>query len=229
VASFNPTQSYNVVLDLDGNIYALQGGIFYDRYGDSFTTLPPSKNGAVSPAQPSGSGNALTSNPLSQFAATTSAQLGGVISDKTGTGALVFANSPTLVAATLGTPASGNLQNCTGYPSDATKAAKSQPLFTKSFFISAPADGLAVYLPVEEGMVITKITAKTASGTTTLTGAINGTNITGTAVSASSTKSSQTYSAGNTANAGDDFTITASSSASPLNLGVTVVYTKTLS
>jgi parallel beta-helix repeat protein len=40
-------------------------------------------------------GNALTSNPLSQFAATTSAQLAGVVSDETGSGALVFATSPT--------------------------------------------------------------------------------------------------------------------------------------
>ena len=42
-----------------------------------------------------GVGNALTSNPLSQFAATTSAQLAGVISDETGSGALVFGTSPT--------------------------------------------------------------------------------------------------------------------------------------
>lgn len=34
-------------------------------------------------------------NPLSQFAATTSAQLAGVISDETGSGALVFGTSPT--------------------------------------------------------------------------------------------------------------------------------------
>jgi len=41
-----------------------------------------------------GSGDALVANPLSQFAATTSAQLAGVISDETGTGLLVFATSP---------------------------------------------------------------------------------------------------------------------------------------
>lgn len=40
-------------------------------------------------------GDALTTNPLSQFAATTSAQLAGVISDETGSGALVFGTSPT--------------------------------------------------------------------------------------------------------------------------------------
>lgn len=49
-----------------------------------------------------GSGDALTTNPLSQFAATTSAQLAGVISDETGTGSLVFATSPTLVTPILG-------------------------------------------------------------------------------------------------------------------------------
>lgn len=64
----------------------------------------------------SGGGDALTTNPLSQFAATTSAQLAGVISDETGTGALVFANSPTLVTPALGTPTSGVLTNCTGLP-----------------------------------------------------------------------------------------------------------------
>lgn len=49
-----------------------------------------------------GGGDALTTDPLSQFAATTSAQLAGVISDETGTGALVFANTPTLVTPVLG-------------------------------------------------------------------------------------------------------------------------------
>jgi hypothetical protein len=43
-----------------------------------------------------GGGNAQTTNPLSQFASTTSAQLASVISDETGTGALVFADAPTI-------------------------------------------------------------------------------------------------------------------------------------
>jgi hypothetical protein len=59
---------------------------------------------------------ALTSNKLSAFAATTSAELAGVVSDETGSGALVFATSPTLVTPALGTPASGTLTNCTGLP-----------------------------------------------------------------------------------------------------------------
>ena len=47
-----------------------------------------------------GNGDALTTNPLSQFATTTSSQLAGVLSDETGTGSVVFSASPTLT----GTP-----------------------------------------------------------------------------------------------------------------------------
>ena len=43
----------------------------------------------------------------------TSAQLATAISDETGSGALVFASSPTLVTPALGTPSSGDLANCT--------------------------------------------------------------------------------------------------------------------
>lgn len=43
-----------------------------------------------------GTGDALVANPLSQFAATTSAQLAGVISDEVGTGLLMFNLGPTL-------------------------------------------------------------------------------------------------------------------------------------
>jgi hypothetical protein len=49
-----------------------------------------------------GGGDALTSGNLSQFAATTSAQLAGVISDETGTGLLVFNTSPSLVTPNIG-------------------------------------------------------------------------------------------------------------------------------
>jgi hypothetical protein len=64
----------------------------------------------------SGGGDALVANPLSQFAATTSAQLAGVISDETGSGALVFGTSPTLTTPALGTPSALVLTNATGLP-----------------------------------------------------------------------------------------------------------------
>ena len=42
-----------------------------------------------------------------------SANLASAVTDETGTGSLVFATSPTLVTPILGTPQSGNLENCT--------------------------------------------------------------------------------------------------------------------
>jgi hypothetical protein len=48
------------------------------------------------------------------FTATpSSANLAALLTDETGTGAAVFANSPALVTPALGTPTSGNLANCT--------------------------------------------------------------------------------------------------------------------
>lgn len=54
---------------------------------------------------------------LSQFTVTsTSLELKTLINDETGSGPLVFANTPTLVTPILGTPTSGNLGNCTNLP-----------------------------------------------------------------------------------------------------------------
>lgn len=67
-----------------------------------------------------GGGDALTANPLSQFAATTSAQLRGVLSDETGTGAAVFGTSPNITTPTgivKGDVGLGNVDNT----SDANK------------------------------------------------------------------------------------------------------------
>jgi microcystin-dependent protein len=65
-------------------------------------------------AVPGGGGDALVANPLSQFSATSSSQLAGVLSDETGSGAAVFSTSPTLVSPILGTPTSGVATNLTG-------------------------------------------------------------------------------------------------------------------
>lgn len=64
---------------------------------------------------------ARNTNNLSFFAATTSAQLAGVISDETGSGALVFATSPVLVTPNIGTPSAGTL-DMTNITLDGTKA-----------------------------------------------------------------------------------------------------------
>ena len=56
---------------------------------------------------------AYTGGTLAQFAATTSAQLAGVISDETGSGALVFATSPSLTTPTLGVAAATTINKVT--------------------------------------------------------------------------------------------------------------------
>ncbi|MBK8468148.1 MAG: hypothetical protein IPL32_20225 [Chloracidobacterium sp.] len=53
---------------------------------------------------------------IGDLAVMTSAEFAAKISDETGTGKLVFATSPVLIAPILGTPNSGLLTNCTGFP-----------------------------------------------------------------------------------------------------------------
>jgi len=60
-----------------------------------------------------------TTSKISALAATSSAELAGVISDETGTGALVFANTPTLVTPVLGV-ATATSVNGTTIPSSKT-------------------------------------------------------------------------------------------------------------
>jgi len=55
----------------------------------------------------------LRDRKISDFAAIDSSELAGKVNDETGSGALVFATSPTLVTPALGEPASGTLTNCT--------------------------------------------------------------------------------------------------------------------
>lgn len=67
------------------------------------TVVVPDVAGSNTVTLPAATGTvALTNDKLSAFAATTSAELAGVISDETGSGSLVFATSPTLTTPTLG-------------------------------------------------------------------------------------------------------------------------------
>jgi hypothetical protein len=58
----------------------------------------------------------LASGVATFLATPSSANLISAITDETGTGALVFANTPTFVTPILGIPTSGTLTNCTGLP-----------------------------------------------------------------------------------------------------------------
>ena len=79
-----------------GSIDTTGGGSIDTTAGGSFTTGTGNLTG------PASSGTiALTTNKLSAFAATTSSELAGVISDETGSGSLVFGTSPTLTTPTV--------------------------------------------------------------------------------------------------------------------------------
>jgi hypothetical protein len=58
----------------------------------------------------------LGSGVAAFLATPSSANLATAVTGETGTGALVFATSPTLVTPVLGTPTSGVITNCTGSP-----------------------------------------------------------------------------------------------------------------
>jgi hypothetical protein len=58
-------------------------------------------------------GHVTSSGNSAVLGSFTSAQLAGALSNETGSGLAVFGTSPTLVTPVLGTPASGNLTNCT--------------------------------------------------------------------------------------------------------------------
>ena len=103
---------------------------------------------------------AITGGTLGQFAATTSSQLASVISDETGTGALVFATSPSLTTPAIGA-ATGTSLALTGNMSGATITAR--PAATQdAIILSGRAGGTSTF-----GVTITSA-ALTASRTVTL-------------------------------------------------------------
>jgi hypothetical protein len=71
-------------------------------------------NTTVTPAV--GSITGLGTGVATFLATPSSANLAAAVTDETGTGALVFATSPTLVTPALGTPSSGVMTNVTGLP-----------------------------------------------------------------------------------------------------------------
>ncbi len=77
---------------------------------------PTSGNLSNCTALPVGSVTGLGSGVATFLATPSSANLATAVTDETGSGALVFATSPTLATPVLGTPTSGNLSNCTALP-----------------------------------------------------------------------------------------------------------------
>ena len=84
---------------------------------------------------------AYTANKLSAFAATTSAELAGVISDETGSGSLVFATSPSLTTPSLGAATATSI-NSTTIPSSKTLVVTTDKLSVHAATTSAELAGV---------------------------------------------------------------------------------------
>jgi len=93
----------------------------------------------------------------------TSANLAAAVTDETGSGALVFATSPTLVTPALGTPASGDLANCT-FPTLNQNTTGSSGSCTGNAATATTAAGLSATLVVGSG----------GTGVSSLTGIVKG-------------------------------------------------------
>jgi hypothetical protein len=113
VASATSVNKLTITAPATSATLTLANGSTLATVGAFSTTITATANTTVTLPT---TGTLATTANLSQFASTTSAQLAGVISDETGTGNLVFSNSPTLVSPILGTPTSGTLTNATGLP-----------------------------------------------------------------------------------------------------------------
>jgi hypothetical protein len=85
---------------VDGNGIVFEGATAND-FETTLTVTDPTSDKTITLPDATGT-VALTNNKLDAFAATTSAELRSVISDETGTGGLVFADTPTLVTPNIG-------------------------------------------------------------------------------------------------------------------------------
>ena len=119
--------------------------------------------------------------------ATTKILVGGgaaapVWTEATGSGAPVRATSPTLVTPILGTPTSGTLTNCTGYPADAQGAENNTetiqyPIPTAAYMLKAATDGSPATATNTDAQVADAVskahTQNTDTGTTATSFKIN--------------------------------------------------------
>jgi hypothetical protein len=127
------TQTYTVVIDpdtsleeiVDVTVYSTGNTLNITRGVDGPTPGTGSAHSAGAVVRHMAIGrdyqdaNDHQEGTLAAHAATTSAQLASIISDETGTGALVFANTPTLVTPVLGVATATSI-NGTTIPSSAT-------------------------------------------------------------------------------------------------------------
>lgn len=162
-----------------------------------------------------------TGGNLSQFAATTSAELAGVISDETGTGALVFANTPTLVTPVLGVATATSI-NSTTIPASKTLVVTTDTLAALSATTSAQLAGVIS----DETGTGALVFASTPTLVTPVLGVATATSVNKVALTAPATSATLTIADGKTLTASNTLTFTGTDSSSvAFGAGGTVAYT----
>ncbi len=105
------TLSVNLASSVTGTLPIANGGT--GSTSTTYCSLTTNVTGTL-PVANGGTGITSFGTGVATWLGTpSSANLAAAVTDETGTGALVFANTPTLVTPVLGTPTSGNLSNCT--------------------------------------------------------------------------------------------------------------------
>jgi hypothetical protein len=167
-----------VTLDIDNTVVTLTGTqtltnktlttpIISTISNTGTLTLPTSTDTLVGRATTDTLTNktiSLTNNTLTA----TSAELATAISDETGTGSLVFANSPTLITPNLGTPSALTLTNASGLPLSGVTSSTSTALGVGTLELGHASD-TTLSRSSAGVLAVEGVTVPTVSSTNTLT------------------------------------------------------------